>query len=132
MGNPLHETITVFYRDNQDSGTNQREEKKDDRDKEEESTNKQSPTLLRFTSNDLVHMDEKTNSYIYVNGKNGYRLSLTRVISLPRTKLNLDMLARSKWRNLMRALKRCWKQWVITPSMVKRIMMMMNIKNIRN
>merc|ERR1712224_681989 len=98
MGNPLHETITVFYRDNQDSGTNQREEKKDDRDKEEESTNKQSPTLLRFTSNDLVHMDEKTNSYIYVNGKNGYRLSLTRVISLPRTKLNLDMLTRSKWK----------------------------------
>merc|ERR1712183_1235453 len=104
-GNPLHETITVFYRDDHErSGTNKNEandhveEKKDDEDQDEkkELTNKKPPTLLRFTSNDLVHMDDKTNSYIYVNGKNGYRLSLTRVISLPSAELNLDALMRSK------------------------------------
>merc|ERR1712187_931855 len=75
------------------------EEKKDEEDSDEESEDSDEsrtpPNLVRFAPNDLVHMDDRTNSYIYVNANNGYRLTLTRVISRSFAKLNLDTLVRS-------------------------------------
>ena len=46
---------------------------------------------MKFTANDLAHVDGVSRSYIYVN-KKGYRLTMKRIVE-SNTKLNFDTLA---------------------------------------
>jgi len=93
-GNPLTKTITAACRDETIEKEEEEEEKKEESKapkEEEEEVESKAPKLIRFSANDLVHVDTETNSYIYVSNNNGYRLALKRILS-PSPKLNFDTL----------------------------------------
>ena len=91
-GNPLTDRIDVRYREEQHGGNIEGDNDGEDHNGEDQDgSGRLRGKKVKFTANDLAHMDGQSSSYIYVN-KEGYRMLLKRFMEIG-TKVNFDTLA---------------------------------------